>query len=73
MKNKTQMQKLTDISNLSVPELRTLLQKVDTAIANRTDEEREKLTAELTALAAAAGYTVDEILEDAPKPTRRRA
>ncbi len=68
------MRKTVDISMLSVPDLRLLLQKVDSVIVERTHQEREKLVAELTALAATAGYTVDEILDDeTPKPARRRA
>lgn len=54
-----------DISTLSIPELKSLLEKIPGEIKRREKEEKTRIRKELEALAAKSGYSLDELLGEA--------
>lgn len=60
-----------DISKFSTPELKALLDKIPNEIKRREKEEKVRIRAELEALAAKSGFTLDELLGEAAEKTRR--
>jgi len=48
-----------DISNLSVSELKSLLEKIPAEINRREKQEKARIRQELEALAAKSGYSLD--------------
>ena len=51
-----------DLSNLSIAELKDLQARIPEAIAKKKNEDKQKVTDELKALAAAKGYSLDELI-----------
>lgn len=60
-----------DISKLSLPELKALLQQIPAEIQRREREEKAHIRQELEALAAKSGYTLDELLNEAGQQVRK--
>ena len=54
-----------DISNLSVVELKTLLENIPVEIKRREKQEKQRIRKELEDLAAKNGYSLDELLGEA--------
>ena len=54
-----------DISTLSVPELKSLLDKIPGEISRREKEEKNRIRKELEELAAKSGYSLNELLGEA--------
>lgn len=51
-----------DLSKLSLPELETLAQDVQTEIANRREAEKQRVLEQMRELAASIGMTPEELL-----------
>lgn len=56
-----------DISTLSVSELKNLLEKIPAEIERREKSEKARIRKELEELAAKSGYSLDELLNEAPE------
>lgn len=62
-----------DLSALSVAELNKLLSDIPKEIARREKGEKARVRKELEALAAAQGYSLEELLSDAGATAKRAA
>lgn len=63
-----------DISTLSTPELKELLQAIPSEIKRREKTEKTRIRKELEALAAKSGYSLDELFgESSEKVARLKA
>ena len=60
-----------DISNLSVSELKSVLEKIPAEINRREKQEKARIRQELEALAAKSGYSLDELLNEASEKVRK--
>jgi DNA-binding protein H-NS len=60
-----------DLSALSVAELNKLLAEIPKEISRREKGEKARIRKELEALAAAHGYSLEELLADAGETTKR--
>lgn len=54
-----------DLTNLSVAELKSLLEKIPAEIKRRETDEKKRIRKELEELAAKSGYSLDELLGEA--------
>lgn len=54
-----------DLSALSIPELKLLLEKIPAEINRREKEEKGRIRKELEELAAKSGYSLDDLLGEA--------
>jgi DNA-binding protein H-NS len=60
-----------DISNLSVADLKSLLESIPTEIKRREKEDKARIRKELEALAEKSGYTLDELLGEAAEKVKK--
>lgn len=60
-----------DISNLTVVELKSILDKIPGEIRRREKDEKARIRKELEALAAKNGYSLDELLGEAQADVRK--
>lgn len=60
-----------DLSALSIPELKALLQQIPAEIQRREKQEKTRIRQELEALAAKSGYTLDDLLGEASEKVRK--
>lgn len=60
-----------DLSAISIPELKELLQQIPAEIKRREKQEKTRIRQELEALAAKNGYTLDELLGEAGEQARK--
>jgi len=59
-----------DLSNYSVADLKDLFDKLPREIARREKDEKLRIRKELEAMAAKAGYSLDDLLNEAPAKTK---
>lgn len=60
-----------DISALSIPELEQLLTSIPLVIKERKAAQKDSLRKELEAKAAEMGFSLEELFQKAPKPTKK--
>lgn len=60
-----------DISNLSVKELKSLLEMIPGEINRREREEKARIRKELEALAAKSGFSLGELLDEAKEKVNK--
>ncbi|MBT9521302.1 MAG: H-NS histone family protein [Dechloromonas sp.] len=60
-----------DISQLSIAQLKELLDQIPAEIKRREKQEKTRIRQELEALAAKSGYTLDELLGEASEKVRK--
>ena len=63
---------MIDISALSIPELKELLNLLPKEIERRAKSEKVRIRKELEELAAKSGFSLDELLSDAVEQTKVR-
>lgn len=62
-----------DLSALNVEELNAVIAQAQALISSKKDDEMKKTYAEFVEKAAALGFTVDELISQAAKPTKKVA
>jgi DNA-binding protein H-NS len=65
--------RLPNIDNLSLSELNELIARAQKAIASKKNEEKADTMSELRAIAAARGFTLDELLGRGSSGRRQRS